>query len=110
MNTRYVVIQRVGSIQLLKATCLVILNEYDKHDKVVHIPNSTTDTYFDQGSYLSLRRREYTNAGIVAPPLNRTLSNVPFNWPFSLGLPWKHGNKPLHPYMYTNKRPKSEGK
>ena len=54
MNTRYIVIQRVGSIQLFKATCLVMLNEYDKHDKVVHTLNSTTDTYFDQGSYLSL--------------------------------------------------------
>ena len=50
------------------------------------------------------------NAGIGAPSLIRPLSNVPFNWSFSLGLPLKHGNKPPHPYMYTIKRPKSEGK
>lgn len=92
-----VLIQRVDSIQLFKATCLVMLNVYDKHDKVVHTLNSTTETYFDQGSYLSHRRGEYTNAGNGAPPLIRPLSNAPFNWPFSLGLPWKHGNKPLHP-------------
>lgn len=79
-----------------------MLKEYDKHDKVKHTLNSTTDTYFDQG--------ECMNAAIGAPSLIRPLSNAPFNWPFSLGLPWKHENKPLHPYMYTIKRPKSEGK
>lgn len=78
-----------------------MLKEYDKHDKIIHTFNSTTDTYFDQGSYLSLRRGECMNAAIGAPSLIRPLSNAPFNWPFSLGLPWKHGNKPLHPYMYT---------
>ena len=78
-----------------------MLKEYDKHDKVIHTLNSTTDTYFDQGSYLSLRRGECMNAAIGAPSLIRPLSNAPFNWPFSLGLPWKHGNKPLHPRMYT---------
>ena len=29
-----------------------MLKEYDKHYKVIHTLNSTTDTYFDQGSYL----------------------------------------------------------
>ena len=41
-----------------------MLKEYDKHDKVIHTLNSTTDTYFDQGSYLSLRRGECMNTAI----------------------------------------------
>ena len=63
MNTRNIVIQSVGSIQSFKATL-----------------NCTTDTYFDQGSYLSLRRGECTNAAIGAPSLIRPLSNAPFNY------------------------------
>ena len=75
-----------------------MLKEYDKHNKVIHTLNSTTDTYFDQGSYLPLRRGECTNAGIGAPSLIIPLSNAPFNWPFSLGY---HGSKEINYYIHT---------
>ena len=42
---------------------LVMLKEYDKHYKVIHTLNSTTDTYFDQGSYLPSGEG---NAGMLA--------------------------------------------
>ena len=77
-----------------------MLKEYDKHDKVIHTLNSTTDTYFDQGSYLSLRRGECTNAGIRAQSLIRPLSNARLHLIGHLVLDY-HGSKEINHYIHT---------